>query len=750
MKTFFLKPLLLIFCLSYLNTNAQTMYKIFGVIETGNATPISNASIQIIEVKKNFSADNDGRYQINLLPGKYTFLIHATGMDSLSSAIDVTTNAEINFTLKEHAQGLKEVVISSTSIARNLASVETGTEKMSMKSVNDIPLIFGERDIFKAIQLLPGIKSAGEGSSGVYIRGGSSDQNLILMDDVPVYNAGHLLGFFSTFNPDVVKDITVYKEGMPAQYGGRLSSILDVKTNQGNNSKFNAKGDIGLISSKLTFTGPLQKENSSFLISGRRTYIDAFLKLSPDKAVNQNALYFYDFNAKLDFQLNPNNKLVLSGYLGKDKLGLSDVFGINWGNNLASAQLKHLFSSKLSSSTTVAFTKYHNEINLTTSSESINLYSKINDVSFKHDFNFNLDSLHTVKFGISSIYHTVSPGELSVSGPANYNSVDYKDKFSLEHSAFISDNWKVNDKIDVYAGLRLVAFNALKENNYFNAEPRFTFNYLLNPNSAIKTSYEHNVQNMHMISNSASSRPTDKWLSSSEVIKPEIADQLSVGYYYNFPHLIEFSAEMYYKNMQNQIDYKDGANLFNSDLIEKELLFGRGKAYGVEFSLKKKAGDFTGWINYTLSRTERQINGINADQWYKARQDRTHDIAIVGMYKVNKKLNLSATWVYYTGDAITSPSGKYSLDDQAFFYYSKRNNYRMPNYHRLDFGANFNLKEKKNFSSDLSVGLYNAYNRQNVYSITFRESARDPRQIEAVKTILFQVLPSISYSFKFL
>ena len=775
MKFASLKLLILTLSFFCLNAHAQTLVKVSGTAKIAKtAEPISGATIKIVELNRSLATDSVGNYTTNIKPGAYTFTVSAIGMSAISKSVKVNANQILDFTLEENTNNLNEVVISSTKSANVLTNTEVGVERMSMNTVKKLPAIFGERDIMKAIQLLPGIKSAGEGGSGLYVRGGAADQNLILMDEVPIYNASHLMGFFSTFNPDAVKDITVYKAGMPAQYGGHLSSVLDVKMNQGDVSKFTATGDVGLISSKLTLQGPIQNEKSSFLISGRRTYVDALLKLSPDKSISQNALYFYDLNAKLDFQINERNKLTLSGYSGSDKLGLADMFGLTWGNTIASAQLKHSFNSNFVSSTTASFNNYKNKIELNTKANNLGFESQIRDIAVKQDFYWSVNQSHTVKFGFNSIYHTVSPGELTVSQSSSYHPINYQKRNAIENAAYISNNLQVSNKLNITAGLRVAGFGVLGNGNlidmdeagnrnnvnsqtngglikaYINLEPRLAFSYLLNANSSIKASYERNVQNMHMISNSTSSRPTDKWMASSNLIKPELADQLSLGYYRNIANKFDLSVESYYKGMQNQIDYRDGADLFNADAIESQLLYGKGRAYGLEVSLKKKAGDFTGWISYTLAKTERQINGINGGNWYNARQDRTHDIAIVGMYQLNKKVSLSATFVYYTGDAITSPTGKYNLDGQSFFYYSERNADRMPDYHRLDLGANVNLKKKKNFSSDLSFSLYNAYGRKNAYTITFRESVNDPSKTEAVKTSLFQFLPSISYSFKFL
>ncbi|MGE6218327.1 TonB-dependent receptor [Nubsella zeaxanthinifaciens] len=773
MTSNFLKLFLIFFSLSFSSAFAQQTFKISGQIKSADG-PLEAASIQIVEAKQTIATDSLGNYEITLKAGNYTFIVSAIGMTTQKKQLKVGRNQVLNFSMDDSANNLDEVVISTAKDNRSLASPQMGAERLTMKSVKNIPLIFGERDILKAIQLLPGIKSAGEGGAGIYVRGGSADQNLVLMDDVPVYNAAHLLGFFSTFNPDAVEDITVYKTGMPSQYGGRLSSVLDIKMREGDEQKFSASGGIGLISSKLTLEGPISKGKSSFLISGRRTYVDALLKLSPDSTINRNILYFYDVNGRADFQLGENDKLTVTGYLGADKLGLAETFGLTWGNAIASAQWKHIYSTKLTSATIASFTRYQNKIEVNTGIDNVRIFSQLRDWALKQNFFWQASDRHLLKFGFNSIYHRVTPGEVTSQGQSSFNDLNYQERFSLENSVFASSDWQATDRLNLALGIRLTGFSVLgggdyltvdKDGNiinattykkgdvvktYLNLEPRLALSYLLNTNSSLKASYVRNVQNMHMISNSTSSRPSDKWLPSSLMVKPEISDQVALGYYRNlFDNAFELNVESYYKTMDNQIDYRDGAETFNSDNIETQILYGKGRAYGLELLFKKKKGDFTGWLSYTLSKTERQINGINGGNWYNARQDRTHELALVGSYQLSEKWSLSASWIYYTGDAITFPSGKYNIDGQVFFYYTDRNAYRMPSYHRLDLGANLQLKKRKNYSSELSFSLYNAYGRKNAYSITFREAENDPTKTEVVRTTLFQFLPSISYNFKF-
>ena len=648
-------------------------------------------------------------------------------------------------------------------------------ERINIQEIRNVPVLFGERDVLKTIQLLPGVKSAGDGNSGFYVRGGGADQNLILLDEAPVYNAYHLLGFFSTFNSDAIKNVTLYKGAMPPQYGGRLSSVVDIKMNDGNNQDFGVSGGIGLIASRVNVEGPLQKDKSSFLVSARRTYADIFLKLFGDSSMKKTQLYFYDLNAKTNFILGEKDRLFLSGYFGRDVLSQENLAGINWGNATGTLRWNHIFNNKLFSNTSLIFSNYEYKIGINTEASKYRIFSRIRDWNLKEELQFYANSRNTLTFGLNSIYHTIKPGEISV-GDNNNGTVDHnlQDRYSLENALYAANIWRLGEKLGITYGLRLSSFAILGEGdyytldsegkvidtmnysrgeivkNYINPEPRIAASYQLNNSSAVKLSYTRNTQNLHLISNSTSSSPTDKWIASTNIIKPEIADQLALGYYKNLKNVpYELTIEAYYKTMQNQIDYRDGAQVFTNEAIETQLLFGKGRAYGIEWQLKKTSGRLNGWISYTLSKTERKIEDINNNNWYNARQDRTHDIAIVGMYQLNQKWALSANWIFYTGDAVTYPTGKYRIDNEVYFYYSERNGYRMPNYHRLDIGATRQLKKGKHFTSELNFSIYNAYGRANAYQVNFRESETDPTKTEAVQTSLFTFVPSISYNFKF-
>ncbi|MBN9297883.1 MAG: TonB-dependent receptor [Filimonas sp.] len=756
---------------------AQSKFTFSGAVKskrTGES--LISATVRVANSSTGITTNDYGFFSLTLPPGKYSFEVSAVGYSGKAVTIDLNKDVKLDIQLDDVTDNTLETVTvsASNSRGRSLGSAQMGVEKLSIAETKNIPVLLGERDILKTIQLLPGVKSAGEGNSGFYVRGGASDQNLILLDEAPVYNASHLLGFFSTFNSDAIKDVTLYKGGMPAQYGGRLSSVVDIKMNDGNNQDYNVSGGIGLISAKLNVEGPIQKDKSSFLVSARRTYADVFLKLSPDSSINKNTLYFYDLNAKMNYILGSKDRLYLSGYFGRDNLGVGETFGIGWGNGTGTLRWNHIFSNKLFSNTSLIFSNYDYKIRIRNGSNDFSIFSQLRDWNFKEEFQWYLNTRNNIRIGFNSIYHTITPGEIRASETSSINNIDFQKRYGWENAFYISNNWKAADKVNVTYGARMTGFSVMGPGyffnidgkgdildstyygsgkivkTYWNLEPRLALSYQFSPVASVKASYVRNIQNLHLLSNSTTGTPTDKWIASNNIIKPEISDQVSVGYYRNLMNnTYELTVEAYYKSMQNQIDYRDGADIYRNDAVETQLLFGKGRAYGIEWLFKKKAGKLTGWVSYTLSKTEKQINGINNNQWYNARQDRTHDIAIVAMYQLNKKWSLSANWVFYTGDAVTFPSGKYSVDNRVIFYYTERNGYRMPSYHRLDLGATLQLKKTKKFSSELAFSLYNAYGRENAYTITFQQDPDDATKTQAVQTTLFKWIPSIAYNFKF-
>lgn len=722
---------------------------------------------------KGVSTEQNGQYKLTLPKGKYTISIKYIGFEEENFEISLTNNITRNIELKQSSIGLKEVVVAAQQPDANVTAPQTGVQKLEISEINKLPVLLGERDIIKTIQLMPGVQGAGEGSSGFYVRGGSADQNLILLDDVSLYNASHLMGFFSTFNSEVLRDVTLYKGALPAQYGERLSSILDVQQRIGDNQKYHVNGGIGLISSNINAEGPIQKGKSSFLIGARRTYADAIARLSGVEDAQNAYLYFYDLNMKLNFALSDKDMVSVSGYLGRDKMVLKEAAEINWGNSFLTANWSHTYNRKWMSKTSLAYNQYDYyyamDLGMDLSGES-----KIKDYSLKHEFIYEHNPNNKWRFGLSSTYHDMAPGDFKLNASDQDNSVNLHHRYSSENSIYASNQIKLNDKLEIVYGLRMSAFMALGKGEYYtmdanhnvtdsvwyksgevvktyiNLEPRISAAYKLNSFSSIKAAYARTVQNMHLLSYAAQGTPIDRWTSSSNNIKPELADQVSLGYFRNFSNnMFEFSIEGYYKDMQNQLDYKDGANIEGYDVVETELLSGKGRSYGVELMFKKRTGRFTGWISYTLSKSEKKIDGINDDRWYNAFQDRTHDISLVGMYELSPKWSLSAAWVYYTGNAISYPSGKYQINGKDVMYYAERNGYRMPAYHRLDLGATCLLKKTSKFHSELVFGLYNAYGRENAYMIEFRTNTKDPDKTSAYQYALFKFVPSISWNFKF-
>jgi hypothetical protein len=754
---------------------AQQTYSVSGTVkDKKNGELLIGVSVKVSEDPTiNVTANEYGFYSLSLPAGTYTVIISNPGYKDFEQQIKVDQNIKLDLPLlpqEEVTKTIDEVVVSAVKKDKNLTSAQMGTETLSIKNIEKLPVLFGEKDVMKTIQLLPGIKSNGEGSSGFSVRGGATDQNLILLDEAPVYNASHLLGFFSTFNSDALKDASIIKGNSPAQYGGRLSSVLDVKMKDGNNKDYNLNGGIGLISSRLSVEGPIQKEKSSFIVSGRRTYADLFLKTNKD--YKDNKLYFYDLNLKANYQINENNRIYLSGYFGRDVLGLGDTFNTDWGNTTATLRWNSIISSKLFSNTSFIYSNYDYKISLKNDDTVFDLNSKIRDWNLKQDFTWFAGNKHSVRFGLQSIYHTLTPS--SASG-TTVSSFPRNPRYSWENAVYINDDFKATEKLTINYGVRLAIFSVLGgdtfntyENGvltdskflekgkfgktYVNPEPRISANYRINEVSSVKGGYSRNTQNLHLLSNSNSGNPTDQWIGSSYTVKPEIADQISVGYSRNFNNNnYELNAEVYYKSMKNQIDFKNGAQIgfdAGSD-VESELLFGKGRAYGLELIAKKKSGKLTGWISYTLSKTERKINGINNNEWYNARMDKTHDLSIVATYQLNPKWSFSGLFVYSTGNAVTFPTGKYELNGQTIFQYSNRNADRMPAYHRMDLSATYEPTSNKRFRGSWTFGIYNLYGRENAYTINFEDNPDRPGTTRAMQTSLFRWVPNITYNFKF-
>lgn len=753
---------------------SQQKYTISGTVKalkTGEA--LIGASISVDEFPDIIATSNEyGFYSLSLPEGKYTVHWRHGDLENLEETLtlDNAQRRDVFLSFIAADQELEGVVITKRK-NDHLTKPQMGTETLSMKDIAKIPVLLGEKDILKTIQLLPGIKSAGEGSSGFSVRGGGTDQNLILLDEAPVYNSAHLLGFFSTFNSDAIKDVTIIKGNSPAYYGGRLSSVLDVKMKEGNNKNYNVSGGIGLISSRLAVEGPIQKEKSSFIISGRRTYADVFLKLTD--LGKDSKLFFYDLNTKANYKINDKHHLYLSGYFGRDILSSNKDVNVDWGNTTGTLRWNYIINSKLFSNTSLIFSNYVFNIVLNNNEEEYKIKSEIQDWNLKEDLTYYLNPKNTIKTGFNVTHHTLTPstftGEFS-------NSNIRKSKYALECAIYVDNNWKINRKLSVNYGIRASAFTLLggttgtthyiynkdiiadsvvikkgsTGKTFLILEPRIAANYRFTDNISLKAGYARNGQHLHLLSNSTGGNPTDQWVGNSYNIKPEIADQFSVGYNQSlFNNKYELGVETYYKSMQNQIDYKNAADVLTAPDVESQLLYGKGRAYGLELIFKKKEGKLTGWISYTLSKAERKIEGISNNKWYNSTLDRTHDLSIVSNYQITPKWSVSGVFVYQTGRAVNFPTGKYQFDGETYYVYGDRNTERMPAYHRLDISFTKILKAKEGRESSLSFGVYNTYGRQNAYFINFKENAQDKTKTDAIQTSLFSFVPNISYNFKF-
>lgn len=735
------------------------------VYDVANGESIANADIDILSLNVSTQTNVYGFYSLSVPVGTYDVFWSAKGYLNESQTIVLNENLRQDiFLFSEDNIQLQDIVIESR-LQNKVNETQMGLEKVRVSTLNKIPVLLGERDVIKTIKLLPGLTSSGAGQSGLSVRGGSTDQNLVSLDEAVVYNTDHLLGFFSTFNSDAIKDVSVFKGTAPAEYGGRVSSFVDLRMKDGNNKNFETSGGIGLIFSRLNIEGPIQKDKSSFLLSGRRSYADLFLKLSDE--FKDNKLYFYDLNAKLNYKLSDKNQLFLSGYYGRDVFSMGDNFGINWGNITQTLRYNRIWNEKLFSNTSFVYSNFDFVIDIKSTEPDFSIVSKIQDFNLKHEFQYFPNAKNNWKLGLTTTHHTNIPGGIEGLPQLTASITPRK---ALESALFLSNDWKLLDNFSINYGLRLSHFVSLsgeyydfdEEGNVLNTisntsnledylylEPRLSINYRLNKNQSIKAAYTRNTQHLHLVSNAITSTPSDRWVMSSNVVKPQISDQVSVGYFSNLSsNNYEFSVETYYKDLKNQIDFKDAAD--DRDLkIERQLRFGKGRAFGVEFLVKKNKGKFTGWLGYTLSKTEKQINDVNNNKWYNARQDRPHDLSVVGMYELNPKWNFSASFIYQTGNSVTYPTGKYTIENQTIWHYTERNGYRMPDNHRLDLSATWTLKKTDKRTSELVFSLYNAYGRENAFSIFFEESESNPNAVITTQVSLFKYVPSVSYNFKF-
>jgi len=761
-------------------------YSISGHIkdsETGE--DLIGVTIYIRELQTGSTTNTYGFYALNLLPGTYTITYSYVGYQSQERKVELIKDIVIDIELIPSEQMLKEVQVVAKRPGENIQKVEMSVVKMDAKQIKSVPTVFGETDILKVLQLLPGVSAAAEGATGFSVRGGNVDQNLVLLDEATVYNAGHMLGFFSVFNNDAVKDMVLYKGDIPARFGGRLSSVLDVRMKDGNTKRFSGSGGIGLISSRLTLEGPIIKNKTSFLVSGRRTYADLFIPLFGNDDMDGSKLYFYDLNAKVNHTFNENNRLYISGYFGRD-IFKNPFARMNLGNATATVRWNHLFSKKTFSNFTFIYSRYMYSLG-TADEDDANSFtwdSHLEDFGGKGDFTWYFDADNTIRYGFSSIYHSFAPGVAKGGENSIFTEYRIPKNHAIESALYASNEQKIGTLFKLNYGLRFSIFNNIGSgtqnyfdenydlsysiayksgdiyNTYWGLEPRLSANYMLNEVSSLKGSYARTYQYIQLAQNSAAGTPLDLWFSASPNVKPQISDQFALGYFRNFrDNKIETSVEGYYKNMQNTIDFKDHAQLLLNDQLEGELRFGKSWSYGVEFlirvyDLPLSKGKISGWIGYTYSRSWREIPEINDGNKYASPYDRPHDLSIVATYDISKRVSVSGNWVYQTGVPVTMPTGRAVIGGNIVPIYSDRNDYRFRDYHRLDVAVTLRSKEKpRRFKHEWVFSLYNAYNRHNTWSVNFEQETTSGNQptyeVYATRTYLYSIIPSVTFNFKF-
>jgi hypothetical protein len=755
----------------------QGKFIVSGYIrDQANGEMLAGVTIFDNALKTGTSTNAYGYYSLALPSGKYELQFSYIGYKTTTKQGIIDRDLKIDVSLELIENQLNEVVVTGKRTDENVRAMEMSIARIDSKTIGKIPALLGEIDLVKVIQLLPGVQPTSEGSSGFSVRGGSSDQNLILLDEATIYNASHLMGFFSVFNNDAVKDVTLYKGDIPAAYGGRLSSLLDVRMKDGNSKKFSGTGSIGTISSKLTLEGPLIKDRTTFLLSGRRTYADLFLPLAKDENLHDNKLYFYDLNLKLSHVFDENNRLFLSGYAGRDIF--KNQFGsIGFGNQTASLRWNHLFTKKLFFNLSLIYSRYDYSIGTPPGDANAFLWnSMLRDYSARFDFTHYLSNAHTLRYGATTMFHELFPGTATGSGSGVFTSFILPSEYVLEHSLYLSDEYKATQNLTFKYGLRFAIFQNIGPGTYYNydenyvpvdstvyekgdifntyvsIEPRIAFNYLFNEKSSVKGSFLHTAQFFTLAQNSTAGTPLDIWFPATPNVKPQLCDQFSIGYFRNIDHnKYEVSAEVYYKNLSDVIDFRDHAQLLLNQYLEGEIRIGRGYSYGLETMIRKNEGRLTGWISYTYSRSFRIIPEINDGNRYNAPYDKPNAISIVTSYDFSKRINTSATWVYSTGLPVTFPTGRAVIGNAIVPIYSNRNAYRMTDYHRLDLSVTLKGKEKpgKKCHGEWNLSVYNVYNRHNSWSINFISDPNDPNVTYAEKTYLFSVIPALSYNLKF-
>lgn len=773
---------LLSLSLCFMTSQAQAQqdkYTLSGhVKEAQTGEELIAATVYVDELGSGNVTNAYGFYSLTLPAGSYTISYSYLGYEDIVKKIDLTSDFRQDVELGTAEYMVEEVVITAEEKDKNVESVEMSKITVDIAEVKKMPALFGEVDIIKTIQLLPGVKALSEGSSGFYVRGGNADQNLVLLDEAPIYNASHLLGFFSSFNPDAIKDMQLYKGAMPARYGGRLSSVLDIRMKEGNSKSFGGSAGIGTIMSRLSLEAPLG-EAGSFIVSGRRSYLDLMAKtyLKARKKYdedNEFQGYFYDLNAKTNYRLNDNNRIFLSGYFGNDIIAHdASGIGVNWGNKTSTLRWNHIFSPKLFSNLTAYYSNYSYGLQADAGVQTFDWQSRLNELSLKADFTAFISPVFTLDFGLQTIKHDIEPANIKLF-EGDSLLIDFKldEVSSLENAVYLSAGWKISKALKVEGGLRVSSLHNLGPathyianedaeiidstkyssnfyNSYYNFEPRIGVKMSLGKSSSIKANYNRTAQYIQQASNGNTSTPFDVWFTASPMVKPQLADQYGLGFFKNFmDNTYEASAEVYYKKYKNSIDFREGANLLLNENLEGELRFGEAKAYGLELMVKKNQGKLTGWISYTYSKIEKNIESINSGNWYNAKYDKPQDLSIVAAYDMTKRLRVASNFVYSSGSAVTFPTGKYYFQDSAIPVYSERNGARLPDYHRLDFSATLQSKKnaRRRMQAEWVLGIYNVYDRKNAFAINFKEEGG---RTFAEKAAIFSIVPSLTYNLKF-
>ncbi len=784
----------LVVLLSSFFSFAQEKFTLSGTIIDANSNEtLIGVNVVIPELKTGVTTNEYGFYSLTVPQGKYTVQISYLGYQTIEESISLNQNIKNNFNLYSNETALKEVIITDNKTKIDIKKPEMSVNKLSISTIKKMPVVLGEVDVLKSILLLPGVTNAGEGASGFNVRGGGADQNLILLDEATIFNSSHVFGFFSVFNPDAIKDLKLYKGGIPARYGGRASSVLDIYQKDGNSKGFHVNGGIGLISSRILAEGPLVKDKGSFLIGGRSSYAHLFLKLSEEQ--KNNSAYFYDLNTKLSYKLDTNNSLYLSGYFGRDVFSLNKSFTNIYGNATLNLRWNHLFSERLFSNLSLIYSDYYYGLDL--DFVGFKWDSGIKNYNIKYDFKNYISDKFKLNYGINGIYYEFNPGTIRPSDENSGINFDQLDKkYAFEPALYINADHEISNRIALSYGFRYSMFYRLGQStvniyendnpvifnselqiyekatpistkfydrnkviqSYNYLEPRFSLAYQINEDQSIKASYNRMVQYLQLISNTSSPTPLDVWTPSDSFIKPQIADQVALGYFKNFENdMYSLEVETYYKEVQNRLDYIDGADLIANKAIEQIILNGQLRSYGLEIMFRKNEGKFNGWISYTLSKSEQQTpgrtsieTGINNGQWYNSVYDKLHNIAITTSYNWNEKWSFGANFALQTGQPVTYPVGQYEYLGINVPSYGLRNENRLPAYHHLDIAATLTPRKNKNreWKGEWVFSIYNLYNRKNAASINFRQNS-DTGSNEAVKTSIFGVVPAVSYNFKF-